>query len=403
MNETKTKLEHLFLAVIIALVLTVIYAFIAPLFIKGNYDELVIFLGGIGLFFSYIIFYFLFTYFKSINKLKWLFIGIVAFAFLPILSTDYVDLFSINLFNRDKLPEQYKSYQDIGQSNLQFKNKTIKLLFDGDRELKYYLTNKNNLIVSILKYKNNGEEQLITIPYSKLDLQGNVIDSFLAPFDSHYTFFEGYHINEFEDHFITWALNGDTAKRKIKTQNENLSLNTEQENEFIKNIEEKATFIFNKQNYFDDKQSVKRDKIFYFTNNEWFAFYCVADFDRNVITKGISNATLLVPYVSSPYQYFQKIKMERNYNYNGGGHKDQWNGFLYSDIITGKDTLKIKEGLKMDDDWKTQQQKIKNEVVGDFDRENQNGFLPYMVYSNPNLNYQLFTNNLGKLYIIKDK
>lgn len=78
-KDEKTFLEHLLIAVLIAFCLSIFCAAISFSLIKGMYAELFNLFLTIGVFFGSIIFYFLYVFFRSIQKLPWLFGGIVVF------------------------------------------------------------------------------------------------------------------------------------------------------------------------------------------------------------------------------------------------------------------------------------------------------------------------------------
>lgn len=79
-NE-KSFLEHLLIAILMAFCISVVCATLAFSLVTGMYADLFNFYLTIGVFFGGIVFYFIYIFFRSIHKLKWLFGSIVAYVF----------------------------------------------------------------------------------------------------------------------------------------------------------------------------------------------------------------------------------------------------------------------------------------------------------------------------------
>lgn len=404
MNKKEPILKHIAKSILLAFILAIVYFFVGTALLKGAYAELFHFFVALGVFIASIVFYFLFIYFKSIQKLKWLFGGLVIYFAITALANSNLDLYFRNLVTSTKLPRAYIDYQDINEPVLHFKNKEMSLLMESDLPLNPYLTPQNNLILTKAKYEGGDREQRLKMEYYKLDNYGNLFAQY-KPSTEDELFFEGYLINLEEGYYKTWALDGDTIKRKIEIHNEDFSFDSQKQIESIKNIENKATFFFAK-NYYSLADGTYKvfEKVVFWQDNKWNILFNDTKSFRE-IQKKVSKE--LFRYYSTDkyqwvanenpniqYQYFQKIKLEENH---------LWEGFLYTTVRIDQDTLKIKEAVRMSDKWKNDKVEINNKLVGNLSRAGQSDFLPYLYYTHPNLHYHLFTNNLGKLYLIKNK
>lgn len=397
--------RHIFKSVLIAFSIAIIYFIVGNIVLTGGYAELFHFLVAIGLFFGSIVFYFVFIYFRSINKLRWLFGGIAVYLCVLAIANSDVDIYVSNVLKTGKLPSQYVHYQDIDQSVVTFDTKVMTLLVEGDgiTTLKPYLTQHNNLIVCNNTISQTTDKQKTQREYLKLDTLGAIIGTYKLSSEDDF-FKEGYFINLEKNYYNTWALDGDTLKHPINIHNGSFNLDAKEQEDFIANIEQNATFLFSKEAYEYQDKYKRFDKTVYFENGKWHVFYSDSITYRAIRSK--EGKDLFRHYSPEEYewipnenaniqfQYYQKIKLQST-NY--------WTGYLYTNVVIGSDTLKIKEALSMDNKWKNHQVQIKGKEEGNLYRESQYDFIPYLYYANPKLSYQLFTNHLTRLYIIKNK
>ncbi|KQO22470.1 hypothetical protein ASF10_08825 [Flavobacterium sp. Leaf82] len=408
MKNEKSFLEHLLIAILIAIGIGLFGAVFVLAAFKDLYAEYVaLFVFG-SLFLGSIIFYFLYIFFRSIQKLTWLFGGIIVFGSIIVIANCNLDIYFINLFNNTSLPQEYNQYQDIEQSKLQFKNKKMELLLHCDNPLEQYITMNNNLIVGASDCILFNEERITGKIYYKFDSFGTIIAKYKPP-KSKEIFFEGYLINVDENYYRSWPLDGDTLKRKIETDNENFNLDAIKQNDFVKKISKKADFLFSTDCYIKFNKSYKKiRKIIFWENNKWNAFYDDRETYQILESKGTVDNRLLTNdsedrnvlgghYIENiQYKYFQKTKLERS-NYR----KEYWDGFLYANIVIDNDTLKIKKALFLDYNGSKEDIKIDGKAVRDSlfkTLEN----VPYYYYSNPKIQFQLFTYDPFRLYIIKN-
>lgn len=287
----------------------------------------------------------------------------------------------------------------------------MKLIFNSSYYIRNYITPQKNLIIESIEF-DKKENDTIKKLY-KLNNFGNVIDEIHLLNDDNENYYKGYLINTNKEYYRTWALDGDTLKKKIEKQNVKLLLDKVKEMELYTSIKKNAKFYFmeeldNDIIYKEKEVYQKYYKIFYRINDKWKIICTNESFENedywesfyskkekecdNVFMKYQENsderARELIPkdYKNVHFVYFQKIKRDGN-----------WIGKLYSNLIIEKDTLKIKKTLELDSTPYTNQYPIviQGDIIG-YASEN-----PYYCYQNKKLEYQLFTNDLRKIYIIK--
>ncbi len=409
MSEKKQFSKHLLKSNLIAFGITAIYLMIAPALIKGMYAELFHFFVAIGLFLGSVIFYFIFMFFKSIQKLKWLFGGMAFFGALVGLGNSDLDMVFLNMINSSKLPEKYREYQDLDQGVLLFKNKEMKVVIDGTTELEHYLTNKNHLIVVQDIYEILGSESVKHREYSKFDSLGNFVARYKTAI-SEEILFEGYLINRDKNYYRTWPLDGDTTKIQFELYNADFSFDESKQADFIAKIEQSSTMFFSKECWTTDRPSKRFLKTIYKENGKWMALYSDTNIQRTIQSRGKVHNDLfryystdeykLVPYYNKniQYQYFQKISLKRS-----DSGSENWDGFLYTQVIVGRDTLKIKEATTLGREWEAKHSKYWGKNQEGYAANADGTYSPYFFYSNPKIQYQLFSNRLGKLYMIKNR
>ncbi len=409
MNEKNQFSKHLLKSILIAFCLTAVYLIIAPALIKGMYAELFHFFVAIGLFIGSIVFYFIFIFFKSRQKLKVLFGGIALFGALISLANSDMDIMLLNAINSHKLPVKYLEYQDLDQGELLFKNKEMKLVIDGTTDLQHYLTDTNHLIVVQDIYERVGSESIKHKLYSKFDRLGNFVASYKTA-NSDEILFEGYLIHRDKNYYRTWPLDGDTTKIQIEVYNADFGFNESQQGEFIAKLEQSSTMFFSKDCWTTDGPSKLFLKTIFRENDKWMAFYSDAKIQRTIQSRGKVYNDLfryysredyqLVPYYNKNihYQYFQKISLKRS-----DSGSENWDGFLYSQVIVDSDTLKIKEAMTLGREWEAKHAKYWGKNQDGYEANKDGAYAPYFFYSNPKIHYQLFSNRLDKLFIIKNQ
>lgn len=409
MSEKNQFSKHFLKSILIAFCLTAVYVLIAPALIKGMYAELFHFFVAIGLFIASVVFYFIFIFFKSRQKLKVLFGVLALFGAVISLANSDIDIMLLKAINSPKIPEKYLEYQDLDQGVLPFKNKEMKLVIDGTTDLEHYLTKKNHLIVVQDIYERVGGESIKYKEYSKFDSLGNLVAAYKTPISDE-ILFEGYLIHRDKNYYRTWPLDGDTTKIKFELYNVDFSFNESKQTDFLAKIEQSSTMFFSKECWITESPSRLFLKTIFMENNKWMAFYSDRAIQRTIQSRGKVYNDLfryysredykLVPYYNKNihYQYFQKISLKRS-----DSGLENWEGFLYSQVIVDKDTLKIKEAKTLGRDWEAKHSKNWGKVPEGYAANIDGIYSPYFFYSNPKIQYQLFSNRLGNLYMIINK
>lgn len=437
----KNNFKHILVALLTAIGITGIFALCIPFLPKGNYAELVYFFVGIGLFVVSFIFYFVFIFFKSIQKLKWLFGGIVLLIFTSTFSLFGFDIYFKNLFNSKNLPQEYNQYIELDSINkpIRFGNHEMTLLFEESHEpIAHFISSKNNLIVitsQIPKDRNAKEikedfgvrtyQDIITYKFNK---NGDIIDKHIykrTRENYNEELFDDYIVNIEKEYYKTWVLDGDTVKKPFEFQNKDLKWNKEQQiNLFQKIINEAKYYSIIDEDY-TEGEHIPKQEIIYFMENKWYKLftYCeLPDHNRkdtrgkssyynNIFKEYFADEMELSPkdfsYNNIYYRYFQKVKLERGYASCGGNtgwETTNWDGYLFANLIVGKDTLKLKRKQSISDNYIIDATHIHDmEIDKYFKDEDLNPDIPYMFYSNKDFNFRLFTNNPYSLFIIKHK
>lgn len=101
------------------------------------------------------------------------------------------------------------------------------------------------------------------------------------------------------------------------------------------------------------------------------------------------------------YKHCYKEKLVRRTS-NGAGNSgttnwDLWHGVLYTDLLVGTDTLKIKESLAMNDEGFMDNVEINGMTLGHV------LIAPYVLLAHPNLNYQVFSRGSQHMHVIQKK
>lgn len=101
------------------------------------------------------------------------------------------------------------------------------------------------------------------------------------------------------------------------------------------------------------------------------------------------------------YTYYYRKKRFGGSNNIGGNtistKWERWDGVLYTDLLVGSDTLKIKEDLLLSDDGFMDNVTIKVKTLGHVI------FTPYILLENPQLNYQLLSRGNTLMHVIQSK
>lgn len=376
---------------------------------------------------SWIFFHF-FLLVKDTRNLKYYLLGCALIACTIIYTNGIfdIDIRLQNFFHSSKLPNEYSKYDDISKLKNQFGKHEIILFKASDNPIDQFLTKNNELIIHCLTGATDTDSPSTVIhTFYRLDKDGKQIDEYSFKQDKDEdseVLFEGYLINVSKHYFRSWPLNGDTTKKTIEVFNANLNWSTDKQDQKLNDIKSKATYLLSEKIYhFEQSNSKSYTKRTYFMDDKWYVFNENISDDNNLdpqsSSKGrtvndlfgrwdknewVTNTT--PPNIRSVY--YQKIKRIRNRHdvktekYEKG---DLWQGCLFSQLIVENDTLRFKDSLYLDEKWHWSQVDINNKNIGTLTFENTDQFNAYGFYTNPALNYQLFTNQRNKLYLITKK
>lgn len=369
---------------------------------------------------------------KKFQKQKWFFAGIVALYIYMNLVAGFgnVDVFLTNIFNFKQISSNYKEYQEVNQSVIRFGNKEMKLLATSDFKLEHCITENNYLIIrkDNRTYNNEGDfgndslKKPIEHLFYKYDINGYLVDNykFMQFIDGDKEeLIEGYLINTAQKYYKTWGLNGDTIRKEVKELNQDLRWSKEKENKILQNIIQNADIYYHNHGkvVFNQNEEWTILNINQLYHNTELRYYKNGknNIRNNVFKYSVGHKLNETSYFEDKinYKYFHKNKFIRPKEKYKSDFDDSWEGTLYTDVINGKDTLKLKEKLYLTktNRWRL---KVNGQELGDFYRrepikssEYYGDFEGYNYYENENLNYQLFSSSWSfhsspnNIYIIK--
>ncbi|UIR55627.1 hypothetical protein LZQ00_15320 [Sphingobacterium sp. SRCM116780] len=386
---------------------------------------------AIGSFF----FYFIFQFFKKQQKLMWLFCIILLIISAGIYASGAfnVDIWVRNLFHSEKLPPQYKDYQDINQPKIAFGNSELTFLSKSEYRIQCYITTNDDLITrnernSIV----NDDNRFKIYDYCKYDRTGLLKDRYTYlqnGYKNEEILFQGYLFNAQDDYYKTWAIDGDTLRKPLIAHNRDFKWTEKENDKFFQSIAKNSPLFFTESSFFT-KDSVQKeyDKIIYLENNVWNIFYVdeISDKpDDYFYGKGDKTNDLFVRKVDRleseiikspniPSRYFAKRKYKRIVQSAGGDGganiSEVWLGELYSLLINDPDTLKFKETFVLDEEWKFSKIEIDGKNIGSLNREYKDEYFSkyepfesYLFYAHPKLKYKLFATDFNNLYMLKQR
>lgn len=423
-EPTKNKNPNLFLrALVFSLCFTLLYAVFVLIVPKSGYDLLgYIYLSPVAIIGSFI-FYFIYIFFKRIEKLKWLFGSVFIIILFLLYNSGFIDadIWIKNKLHFDKLPVRYENFQEINQPEIKFGNKKISQLLQSQHQIETFLNSKNELIIrtekdSIL----NDDNQFKIYDFMKLDTSGTLISTYRYTtkfYKNDEVLFQGFIINPNQNYYKTWAIDGDTIRKKMEVENEDTEWTKETQTKFYQDIIKNADYFMTGYDFYktkSDSTHVNYLKIIYkLPESPWKVFYKTDRDDGGYpyANKGETFNDLFRFQSSENIQslYFEKKKLRRIWQGGGGGSSatpsDVWQGNLYTQMIIDRDTLKFKEEFLLDEEWKFSDVMIDGKNIGSLTRfspsESYFPFKNYQFYSNPKLNYQLFKTAANRLHIIK--
>ncbi|MFD2287096.1 hypothetical protein GJU39_10635 [Pedobacter petrophilus] len=262
------------------------------------------------------------------------------------------------------------------------------------------------------------------VHYSKLDENGNVLDSIYVPrAGGEYTFF----INEYTIHtryngdceYHTWPLNGDTTPKKMTILNEDLSWPDEKTAQKEEELVDKADYYFydidNKTNTNGQEWSLQ--KLFYCTDGKWQILY--RPFPKQIrVNRKPSYSRFRHDFYSSSddeqydntnqkyslkyYHKEQKLKYGHSIGGGSSGFSVKgWVGTGYFDIPLLNDTLKIKQANLIVEEAKPAIPEVRYFLSNGKDRS----VSPFHIniFTDPKLKFALYSASKYRVYAIRKK
>ncbi len=339
-----------------------------------------------------------------------------------------LDVYLLNKMNRSEVPEKYKNYQNIDSvKSIRFGHHEIQLMWESYSRIQHFISSEGNVIIGtneIPKDRNQKEVETdgevgstrfyIDYHFYKLDKDGNVTDRYTYKSTRENwqeLLFGDFIINYNKKYYKTWIKDGDTIRKPIIVQNEDLKWSKEKQDTEYQKIAENA------DDYLRESYDGS-DRVTYCMKGKWYQLYI----DRKIsgshsANPGYNNSLFgndsfrerkLDPgrFPNIMPVYFQRTQLNKyTSSASGGGIQDtskSWDGELYCQLLVRGDTLKFKTAMFFNENFTTEKfYNTKGENIRKLKAELEKEYQPYLYFSDKNLNFQLFTTNENKLYLIK--
>ncbi|MBP2619606.1 hypothetical protein [Chryseobacterium jejuense] len=341
-----------------------------------------------------------------------------------------LDVYLLNKMNRSALPEKYKSYQNIDSTkSITFGHHEIKLMWESYTPIQHFISSEGNVIVvtnEIPKDRNQKEvgtdgemgstRFYMDYHFYKLDKDGNIIDRYTYKSTRgnwNELLFGDFIVNYNKRYYKTWIKDGDTIRKPMIAQNEDLKWSEEeQKNQYYKIVE-------NADDYFGENNR-DEERITYYMNGKWYQWYTNVKLSSGIygrVNPGYNNNLFGVEdfgrreldpnrFPNIMPVYFQRTELNKfTSSASGGGISNtskSWDGDLYCQLLVQGDTLKFKKAMFFNENYTTEKfYNTKGKDIQKLKAELEKEYAPYLFFSDKSLNFQLFTTNQNKLYIIK--
>ena len=425
-------------ALLLSVVLTVIYGIVAPMIITGMYAEIAILIGGICVFIGSFIFYFVFIFFKSIQKLRWLFGGIALFITFTIIVNSDLDLYVANTFNSTQLPKEYENYVSVNTDEpIYFGKHKMQLSFSSYEPIKHFVSSQGNLIVitSIIPKDRDfkeveedryggGTQMYQDFTTYKLNKDGAIIDQYtFKRTRENFTeiLFDDYIVNTDREYFRTWVTDGDTLKKPIILLNKDYKWTKEQQIAAFGEAYNAADYYKIEGHNYASQGMKSSQEIIYFTKGKWYKLFIDTYLpNRNERNDHLGETTYLAnvfgKYAPENYgdvpdwgyftpTYFHRIKLD-NITHSIGGNspsseEPSWQGDLLCQLAVDSDTLKFKKSFWFGKNGSSSKYYNANGTeIAKLKFELEQDYYPYFYYTSEKFNFKLFTTNATQLYLI---
>lgn len=340
-----------------------------------------------------------------------------------------LDVYLLNKMNRSELPEKYRNYQYIDSTkSIRFGHHEINLMWKSYTRIQHVISSEGNVIIvtnEIPKDRNRKEVEedgsvgstrfYMDYHFYKLDKDGNIKDRYTYKSTRenwNELLFGDFIVNYDKKYYRTWIKDGDTVRKPMIVQNEDLKWSREKQDVEYQKITENA------DDYLRESKSGS-DRVTYYMNGKWYQLFI----NRKVSGKysmtnpGYNNSL----FGTDPFGerkldpgrfpnimpvYFQRKVLDKSTSSTSGGAisttSKSWNGDLYCQLLVKGDTLKFKKAMSFNENFTTEKfYNTKGEDIRKLKAELEKQYLPYLYFSDKNLNFQLFTTTENKLYLIK--
>ncbi|WP_160139709.1 hypothetical protein [Chryseobacterium sp. c4a] len=341
-----------------------------------------------------------------------------------------LDVYLLNKMNRSALPEKYKNYQYIDSTqSITFGHHEIKLMWESYSGIQHFISLEGHVIIvtnEIPKDRNQKEIEddgavgstrfYMDYHFYKLDKDGNIIDryTYKSTRDNwNELLFGDFIVNYNKKYYKTWIKDGDTLRKPMIVQNEDLKWSEDEQIRQFQNIVEKA------DDYLRDHDG-DSECTTYYMNGKWYQLFTNTKLSKGIYSRanpGYNNSLFgegrfekkeLEPhrYPNIMPVYFQRKEVDKFTSSASGGAisttSKSWNGDLYCQLLIKGDTLKFKKAMSFNENFPTEKfYNTKGEDIRKLKAELEKKYAPYLYFSDKNLNFQLFTTRENKLYLIK--
>lgn len=359
--------------------------------------------------------------------------GILLLVFAFFYNFGGLDVYLLNKMNTSSLPEKYKSYRNIDTSEpIRFGNHEIKLMWKSFETIQSFMNSEGDVIIitsEIPEDRNRKEVEedgavgstvfYQDFHYYKLDRTGDVKDHYVykrTRENWNELLFGDFIVNYEKKYYKTWVTDGDTLRKPMIVQNEDLKWDEEQQVKLYHKITEES------EDYLRENKSGPEERITYYMNGKWYQLHTNARLSEGIYysrrNPGYRNSLFGEAYFGNRKEpdpgrypnimpvYFQRKELEEfTSGASGGGistTSKSWEGDLYCKLLVKGDTLKFKKEMSFNDDFTTEKfYKTKGEDIRKLKAELEKQYSPYYYFSDKNLSFQLFTISSDRLYIIK--
>ncbi|SEM52707.1 hypothetical protein SAMN04487857_102454 [Pseudomonas sp. ok272] len=329
---------------------------------------------------------------------------------------------SLSLFSDtpEKLPAEFADYKDLADIT-DVDNYTVeKFNLAPSSTVEHSINKANNRVIIKATATINDHTKRYT--FYKLDTSGKIVDTYqftrnllIAQSTGDEQLVDGvFLVNKEHTYYTTWPLDGDKTRKPLIALNQDLAWSPEKLDEFYADLVKKSTrldqfTVYEAISPTENKRRVR--KVFYLNSTgKWYVLYgntLKSDYTGKQLpifntlftdfTETERYFGRYVPPANIRIAYFEKITYKK-FESSGGSNNNAahmnylWQGMGYYQVDLGNSTLKFKnKGTLSRTDFKGEDFPPKESLLVDF-----------AYYSNPHLNYALFSAN-DTLYLIKRK